>query len=123
MLEKMGCLELAEDHTFSCNGVQEINTTKSSSNDRIDFVTSSVEADSSSLTNMREDISLSHFNESKLTVVAVSKEVYSIKVISPSLTGGKKLSSFYENIPSRQCRPVPIKRSDSYKSSLFFSFL
>jgi hypothetical protein len=55
--------------------VQEINTTESASDNRIDRATSTLDLDLGIPTNVREDITLAELNKSQLAVVAVGKEI------------------------------------------------
>lgn len=66
---------VSQKPTFTSNGVKEINTTKSSSNDRIDRTASSLEIDLSITTAVGENVAFSHLNQSQLTVVAVGIKV------------------------------------------------
>lgn len=57
--------------TFARDGMQKVNTTKSSCDDGVDGLTSAFKTNLGVLSAVREDIPFTHFNESKLTVVAV----------------------------------------------------
>lgn len=57
--------------------MQEINTTKGTSNDGVDTVTSTLKVDLGVTTTVREDITFAQLNKCKFGVVAVSKEICS----------------------------------------------
>ena len=66
--------------------MEEVDATKSTSNDGEDFVTSSLETDSSTAANMRKDVTLSHLYKCKFSVVAVSREICIVSYILPLQT-------------------------------------
>lgn len=61
--------------TFANDGVEEIYTTKGTSDDGVDIAVGAFEANEGVSSNMREDVSLTHFDESQFAVVAVGEEV------------------------------------------------
>jgi hypothetical protein len=56
--------------------VQEVDTAKGTSDKRVDLVTGTLEPDLSATTDVGEDVTFSHLDESQLGVVAVSKEIW-----------------------------------------------
>jgi hypothetical protein len=56
--------------------VQEIDTTESTCDNRIDGFPSTLDLNLGVTSNMREDITFTQLNKSQLTVVAVGKEIY-----------------------------------------------
>ncbi len=58
--------------------MQKVDTTKSASHNRIHRFLRALELDFSVGTTVGEDVTLAHFDEGKLSVVAVGKKVYGV---------------------------------------------
>lgn len=65
--------------------MQEIDTSKSSSNDGIDGTTSTLDLNLGVTSNVGEDIAFAQLNQGKLAVVAVGKEVCNFLLVSETI--------------------------------------
>lgn len=61
---------------LASNRVQEVDASESSSDNGVDLVTGTLKPDLGAASDVGEDITLAHLDESQLGVVAVSEEVY-----------------------------------------------
>lgn len=71
--------------TFASNRVQEIDTSKSSSDNGIDGTTSTLDLNLGVTSNVGEDIAFAQLNQGKLAVVAVGKEVCNFWLVSETI--------------------------------------
>ena len=104
--------------TFTSDRVQEVNATKGSCDARVHLIASSTKPHLRSATNVREYVALSELDQSKLKIVAVRQEVcggarglrstQSWRIMWDASDGARGSYS-----PSKQCRPVPMRRSAS----------
>lgn len=79
---------LIDKHTFTSNGVQEIDTTKGAGDNRVNLAASTLNLNLGVLSNMGKDVSLSHLDQSEFSVVAVREVVCTRLLIERLIHGG-----------------------------------